>query len=332
MISTRRSWKSPKTEEQNSGVRNQKSEVGNRRSRFRLLASGFCLLSFLIVASTATPQEAAPQQFQQNFSIRGRINGTIIVLGWPADAANIQKLADMVIAEAQKTYDALDASNPSSEVARINAAAGTGKQKASWQVVDAYKAAKKVAEWSRGAFDVVVVGGDYKSIGIDDKENTVELKKSGMETRFDPIMEGILADYMITLINQANMRNAMVRAGNVFRGSGMSTHGPWAIQVQEDSASYARHALNITVSDKGVATISATDFRSKPLIDYRSKTAVAPPEKGATIMMGEAALAQGVAYAVFVVGPKDGMDLLAKAGARGLIVDLQGKFLRTAGF
>lgn len=235
----------------------------------------------------------------------------------------------MVVAEAERTYNLLDAANPASEVAKLNASGG--KQKVSWQVADAYKAARKVASLSGGAFDVVVVGGDYNSIDVDEKNDTVELKKGGMETRFDPIIEGILADYIITLIGQANMKNAMVRVGNVFRGSGTSLHGPWAIQVQEDSTSYARHALNITVSNTGVATISATDFKSKPLIDYRSKNAVTPSSKGATVMMNEAALAQGIAYAVFVVGPKDGMDLLSKAGARGLIVDAEGKFLRTQG-
>ena len=271
------------------------------------------------------------QQFQQSFSIKGRVSGTIIILGMTSDAANIQKLADMIISEAERVYDLLDASNPSSEVAKLNAGGRNGKQKVSWQVADAFKAAKKAAQLSHGAFDVITVGGNYDAISVSDKDETVEFKKAGMEARFDSIIEGVIADYMITLINQANMKNAMVRAGNVFRGSGQSLRGPWAIQVQEDSSAYARHALNLTVSNTGIATISATDFRSKPLIDYRSKNAVTPAGKGATVIMNEAALAQGLAYGVFVVGPEDGMNLLSKSGGRGLIVDAQGKFLKTPG-
>jgi thiamine biosynthesis lipoprotein ApbE len=289
------------------------------------------LLSLSTVSFPLIAQDYGTQQFQQSFSIRGRVNGAIIILGMSSDTANLQKLADMVIAEAERTYDLLDASNPSSEVAKLNASGGNGKMKVSWQVADAFKAAKKVGQWSKGAFDVISVGGDYNQINVDDKEDTVEFKKAGMEARLDPIIEGFLADYMIGLINQANMQNAMVRVGNVFRGSGQSAHGPWSIQVQEDSSAYARHALNLTVSNTGIATISATDFRSKPLIDYRSKNSITPQGKGATIIMNEAALAQGLAYAVFVLGPSEGMNLLTKTGGRGLIVDAQGKFLRTPG-
>lgn len=329
MISTRRSWKNLKIDGEKQRGKDAKTQ--RIKHLFFLCFFASLLLCFSTIGSPVNAQESGVQQFQQNFSIRGRIGGTIIILGLPSDAANIQKLADMVISEAERTYDLLDASNPSSEVAKLNASGGSGRQKVSWQVADAFKAAKKVAKWSGGAFDVVAVGGDYKSISVDDKDDTVEFKKSGMEARLDAIMEGFLADYMVTLINQANMKNAMVRAGNVFRGIGVSTRGPWTIQVQEDSSAYARHALNLTVSNTGVATISAIDFRSKPLIDYRSKNTVVPAGKGATIIMNEAALAEGLAYAVFVVGPQEGMNLLSKAGGRGLIVDAQGKFLKTPG-
>jgi len=256
----------------------------------------------------------------------------MIIIGWPADAANIQKLADLVVAEAEKVYDLLDAANPASEVARLNANSGKGKMQVSWPVSDAFKKAKKISEWTKGAFDIVVLNGDHKSYSVDEKASTVDLKNSGMEVRFDPVMEGYLADYMITLIYAAKMQNAMVRAGNVFRGIGRSLYGPWSIQVQEDSSAYARHALDLTLSNTGIATISAAEFRGRPLIDYRSKKAVSPACKGATIIMDEAALAQGVAYGVFVMGPADGMSMLNRIGkARGLIVDMQGKFMRTPG-
>jgi thiamine biosynthesis lipoprotein len=300
-----------------------------------ILVLASLLLCFLIIASTSFAQEspsAAPKQFQQNFSIKGRINGSILIVGWPADAASIQKLADMTIAEAERTYDLLDAANPASDMAKLNAGSGKGKIQVSWQTVEAFKAAQKVAQWSKGAFDVVVLNGDYRALSIDEKASTIELKNEGMEVRLDPIIDGYLADYMITLINAAKMQNAMVRVGNVFRGIGESPYGPWRIQVQEDSAAYARHALNLTVSNTGIATISATEFRAKPLMDYRSKKTMAPTCKGATIVTSDGALALGLAYAVFVLGPDDGMKLLNNIGkVRGLIVDSQGKFLKTQG-
>lgn len=329
MTSTERKRKKQKIK----GEKQRGKEAKRQRIKqlFFLCFFASLLLCFSTIGSPVIAQESGAKQFQQNFSIRGGINGTLIIVGLSSDAANIQKLADMVIAEAQRTYDLLDASNPSSEVSMLNSGAGQGKKKVSWQVADAFAAAKKAAQWSKGAFDIVTVGGDYNSINVNEKDSTVELKKAGMEVRFDSIVNGYLADYMVGLVYQANMQNTMVRVGNVFRGLGNSLYGPWKIQVQEDSTAYARHALDVTVTNTGIATISATDFHSKPLIDYRSKNPVTPKSKGATIVMNEAALAQGIAYAVFVVGPEDGMNLLAKSGGRGLIVDAQGKFLKTPG-
>lgn len=289
-----------------------------------------CFFASCLFASSLFAQEA--KQFQQKFNLKNGTSGVIVIIGWPADAKNIEKLGETVIDETNRTYDLLDSNNPASDVSKLNVNAGKGPVKVGWQVVDAFKAAGQVAGWTKGAFDVVAAGGDYRDISIDGNASTVELKKPGMQARFDPIMDGYLADYMINLIYTAKMQNAMVKVGNVFRGVGQSLYGPWKIQVQEDSSAYARHALNLTVSNTGIATISATQFRGVPLIDFRSKQAVQPQIKGATIIMKDAALAQGIAYAVFVMGPGDGINFLNKFGkARGLIVDAQGKFLKTAG-
>lgn len=289
-----------------------------------------CFLTSCLFASPLFAQE--PKQFQQKFNFRNGTSGVIVIIGWPADAKSIEKLAETVIDETNRTLDLLDANNPSGDVAKLNNNAGKGPLKVAWQVVNAFKAAGQVAGWTKGAFDVVVSGGDYRDISIDGNASTVELKKPGMRVSFNPILDGYLADYMINLIYTAKMGNAMVKVGNVFRGVGHSLYGPWKIQVQEDSAAYARHALNLTVSNTGIATISATQFRSAPLIDFRSKQTIQPRLKGATIIMKDAALAQGIAYAVFVMGPGDGINFLNKFGkARGLIVDAQGKFLKTAG-
>lgn len=275
----------------------------------------------------------SPKQFQRKFSIGNRINGAIVTLGWPSDKKDIEKLADIVISEAERTYNLLNANNPQSEVYRLNANAGRESPIAvSWQTIDALKKARQVAKWTKGAFDVVSNNGNYNDIEINDKASTVKLKKSGMRLDFTPIIDGFLADYMISMIYRANVHNAMVKVGNVFRGVGHGLNGPWKIQVQEDSAAYARHALNLTVSNTGIATISATQFRYQPLVDFRSKKNINPSCKGATIVMKDAASAQGIAYAVFVMGPKEGFKFLNKfPRARGLIVDANGQFLKTSG-
>jgi thiamine biosynthesis lipoprotein len=262
----------------------------------------------------------------------GRSPAVILIVGWQKDEASVNRLMDAVSQRAAETFARLDWMNPASDVSRINASAGTSAVRVSSDVAEAFKEAKKISGWTKGAFDITYAGaGSYKDIKVGG--NSVELKKSGMQARFDPLMNGFLAEYMIRLIHTAGMQNAMVKVGNVFRGMGSGVSGPWKIQVQDDEGTYAHHALNLVVSNAGIATSSASQYRGTPLIDPKSKKAIAPTSKGNTIVMKNAAEAQGVSYAVFVLGPKKGYEMITKLGnARGLIVDNAGKFIRTPGF
>jgi thiamine biosynthesis lipoprotein ApbE len=150
-----------------------------------------------------------------------------------------------------------------------------------------------------------------------------------MRVDFAPIIEGFLADYIIKLVYTAGMRNALVRVGGVFRGVGQAPNGPWMIEVQENFASAVQHALKLTVVNTGIASISSQKHWERKIWDYRSKSKGKPKCKGVVIVMNEAAFAQGVAHAVYTLGPQEGIKFLDKFGkARGLIVDAQGQFLR----
>lgn len=274
----------------------------------------------------------APKQFQQKFSLGKDLKGTIVIVGLSDDAANIQLLFDAVVREAKDLYSRLDVSNREGEVSRINNNAGGWAIKVSWPVLEAFKSARKISEWTGGVFDIVLSGGNYRSVIIDEDESTVKLDKMGMNIDFSPIIDGYVADYIVKLIYTAKMENALVKVGKVFRGVGQSLYGPWRIEVEEDFAAAVKHSLKLTVLNSGVATVSVTEFRGRPLVDYRSKEIVPLRCKGTAIVMSDAAFAQGIAYAVFVLGPTMGYDFLNNFGlARGLIVDSQGQFLKTAG-
>jgi thiamine biosynthesis lipoprotein ApbE len=101
--------------------------------------------------------------------------------------------------------------------------------------------------------------------------------------------------------------------------------------MQDDEGTFALHALNLSIANTGVAAISRSQFRASPPIDPRTKMKIEPTCKGVVVLMDDAALAQGLAGAAFVLGPVEGMKLIEKHG-KGVIVDNAGKFLRTPGF
>jgi len=258
---------------------------------------------------------------------------TIFLIGWRSDSKDVEKLLDLLYARAGEAFAKLDWQNPQSEVSRLNAQAGGGPMRVSPEVIAAFEAYLKVAKWSGGAFDAAYVGsGSYRDVKVNSGAQTVELTRPGMQIRFDMMMAGFLADLLIRYIHSSNMRNAMVKVGSVFRGMGQSMRGPWRIQVQDDAGTFARHAVNLTVFNNGVATVSASEYRGAPPIDPRSKSPISPLIKGVVVITREAALAQGLAQAAFILGAKKGMDMLTKVGTKALIVDMNGRFIRSPGF
>lgn len=294
----------------------------------------FILIIAMVLAlpGQASAQDPAIKQFQRQFTIGGKLPSVILLNGYTKDAAQVEKLIDLVISKANEIYSKLDAADPSSEVAKVNLKAGKGAEKVSDDVLAAFETAEKVSEWTRGAFDIAFAGeGSWRDVNVNKSAQTVEIKKAGAAVRFDPMINGFMSELVARYIYAAGMQNVMVKVGNVFRAIGQNLNGPWKIEVADDAGTFALRALNLPVINSGVATVSASQFRASPPIDPRSKKQVGATCKGVVVMMNDAAMADALANGIFILGPEEGMKVLSKT-ARGLIVDNSGKFLRSPGF
>lgn len=310
--------------------------TSRKKNRKKTTISNFSLLILALFYGIIYPISARAQgveEYQRHATIGASVPVSIIILGYSHDKTQINQLMDVVLSKANQAYYNLDWKNSQSEVARVNASAGTTPVTVSPEVFAAFQAAKKISEWSGGAFDITYYkgSGSYKDMKLNDSSKSVQLRGKGMEVRFDDLAQGLIADVMIRYIYHANMHNAMVKAGGVFRGLGQGMHGPWKITMEEESGAFARHALNLIVNNTGIAAISASEFRGVAMIDPRSKAPTYVQCKGVVVVMNDAALAQGIARAAFVLGPEKGMELLSKY-AKGVIVDNNGKFIRSPGF
>lgn len=295
-----------------------------------------CIIIMLIASATALNHAHAQEvkQYQRQFTVGNRLQATILVIGWKRDSADIEKLFDVVAANANISYSRLNWQDPSSEVFAINANAGKGPVSVSPEVLLIFEAAEDISGSTGGAFDITYAGpGTYRDVKIKKGPSSVEIRKEGVQVRLDHIMDGYLADLIIDNLYAANMRNAIVRVENVFRAMGQGLGGPWKIQIADDEGTYAHHSMDIAIARTGIATVSANQYRDQRPIDPRTREAIAPACRGVTVAMREAAKAQGVAHAIFILGPDDGYRLISKLGnAKGVIVDDAGNFIRSPGF
>ncbi|MFH0799406.1 MAG: FAD:protein FMN transferase [Pseudomonadota bacterium] len=305
---------------------------GRNRSKRRGISSLALLLSicaFMFPASALA--QAGFRQYDRQFVIGGRLPAAIILVGLAQDSVNVGKLLDIVAGKAGESFSRLDPQNPAGDVAKVEAKAGQGGVQVSDDVFAAFETAAQVSDWTKGAFDIAYAGeGNWHDIKISKGSSTVELKRSGMKIRFDPMIDGFMAELIARYLYTANIQNAIVKVGNVFRGIGSSLAGPWKIQVQDDAGTFARHALNLTIENIGAATVSASQFRSG-VPDPRSKRDIQTPCRGVMMLANDAAIAEALASAIFIMNPDEGMKVLTKYG-KGLIVDNNGKFMRSPGF
>lgn len=296
--------------------------------------SSLAIFSLLILclAQPLFAQGNAVKQFERRFSIGGKIPGVLIIVGWSNDTSEIAKLADIIIAKVSETHARLDWQNPSGDVAKLNAASGSGPVTVSDDVLSAFEAARKLSEWTDGAFDIAYAGnGTWKNIKIKKGESTVELKKKDMSVRFDPMISGYLAEMMARYITAGGMNNALIKIGESFRGVGNSLSGPWRITIQDSSGALASHGLELAIGNTGVATVSSTQFKDQRITDPRTKKEITAPCKGAVVLSNDATFAAGIANAAFILGPVEGPNLISKFG-KGIVIDNEGKFQRSAGF
>lgn len=288
-------------------------------------ASAIVLAVIMFAGVSSAYAEDTPREFQQVFSIGGRISAAAIIVGWPRDEANIKKLVDIAAGHANEALLTIDA-----DIRRINEASPRTAVAIGWQTAEYLSKAQEVARWTDT--DILAAAPSRnaaKALSLDAKARTATRTSPDVAVAGSAIIEGYLADLMIRYINAGGMNNALVRVGNVFHGLGQSLHGPWKIQVQEDSTAYAKHSLNLTVSNIGIATVSATQLPGNTIYDPRSGEMIRAGCKGATVAMPEAAHAQGIAHAVMIAGPDKGMKILnGVSSASGLIIDAKGTFLR----
>jgi thiamine biosynthesis lipoprotein len=250
----------------------------------------------------------------------------------------------------------------SSDVTRINRAAGKEWVKVSPETMEVIKKAQEISELSEGGFDITVgplselwrrarekkippsvedVKGkldlvNYKKLGID-SEGKVLLKKKGMAMDLGGIAKGYAVDRAFDLLVSLGYKNMIVNAGGDLRAGGLKNNQPWSIGIQHPRDS-KKILARISVSDTAVAT--SGDYEKFFLDQGKRYHHIFNPKDGfptngyqsVTILCKDGMTADALATAVFVLGPEKGYPLCQKLeGVNCLMVDKEGKIIFSPG-
>jgi thiamine biosynthesis lipoprotein len=291
------------------------------------------------------------------------IMGTEVTITVTAPSTDAGEAAiDAGMAELRRLDAMMSLYKDTSEITKVNVAAGKGPVKVSPEMIEVVKHAAEISRLSGGVFDVTIgplvvlwqmrlkegkVPTDaeiakikplvnYRNISIDKKASTIFLKKPGMIMDFGG-MKGYMADRVADLFRKRGITNAIIAvAGDIWVLGHREDGSPWRIGVQHPR----EHDKTLTVlelSDKYISTSGDYErfvIREKKRYHHIIDPRTGKPSKGVisvTLVGDRGAIIDPLSKVPFILGPEDGMKFVRKFGAEAIIVDEQGKVFMTDG-
>ena len=142
----------------------------------------------------------------------------------------------------------------------------------------------------------------------------------GKKVNLGGIAKGFIVDEGIKILKESGVKNALINAGGDMYCMGEGAQGGWKIGIRspEDSR---KIIARFRVRDKGVAT-SGEYERHSHIIDPRTGLPVEKILRSVTVVAGDCMTADGLATALYVLGPKEGLSLIESIDdAECVIVD-----------
>jgi thiamine biosynthesis lipoprotein len=280
----------------------------------------------------------------------------IILMGDDEGSAN--KAALQAFQEMKRIETLMSPWIDSSDVTRINRSAGKEWVKVSPETMEVIKKAKEISELSEGGFDITVaplvelwreagerktppsmkdVKGkldlvNFRKIGIDPK-GKVFLEKEGMAIDLGGIAKGHAVDKAFNVLRSLGYNNLIVNAGGDLRVGGTKNNQPWSIGIQNPREPQ-NILTRIPLSDVAVAT--SGDYQKFFIYQDKKYHHIFNPKNGfstegcqsVTIVTKDCTTADGLATAIFVLGPQKGYALCQKLdGVDCLIAYEEGKII-----
>ena len=237
-------------------------------------------LAFLVACDAraeapAPPPEraAAPVAKDQKFVFSNTAMGTMVsVFFWASDEAKARAAADSVFAEMKRLDAVMTTWTETSEVSRINLAAGKKPVAVSEETFAVIARAQDVAKRTNGIFDITVgsfkglwkfdqdmdgtlpspaevkkrlANVGYKHLVLNAKAKTVFINKAGVSITLGGIAKGYAVDKCAGLLKKQGFTNFMIQAGGDMYVAGSKAGVPWVVAIRDPRGPADSHFANV---------------------------------------------------------------------------------------
>jgi FAD:protein FMN transferase len=282
---------------------------------------------------------------------------------WTADERNALAAFEHVFDDFDYLDRALSVWHETSEVSRLNAAAGKAPVTIKPEVLEVLQVAQQVGRWTNGKFDITfgALSGlwkfdhdqdnkvpdrrdvaarlplvAYEALALDPARGTAFLPRAGMRVHLGGIGKGFAVDRAAAMLRSHGINDFLVQAGGDLYAAGRHGERPWRAAIRDP-----RGDGNIAAMDLAESTFSTSgDYERFFIQDGRRYHHILDPDTGepaqgtrsVTIVATRAVIADGLSTGVFVMGPDAGMALIEQLpDVEGVIVTETGEVRVSSG-
>jgi thiamine biosynthesis lipoprotein len=252
---------------------------------------------------------------------------------------------------------------PSSELSKVNAAAGKSAVKVSLETMAVVRKSLQIAEMTEGAFNIAIGPAvdawnisaeprlptseelaalkpfvDLQYVHTDAWERTIYLQKPGMRIDVGGIGKGYAADQAVTVMKQAGAVAGVVALSGDIKTFGRLPNGaafPVGIRHPRKEGEIV---AQIELQDEAISTAGDYErFFDKDGIRYHHilDPQTLQPARGCqsvSVIAKEGVWADGLDTGIFVLGAERGMELVEQLeDVEAIIVDAEGRVLISSG-
>jgi len=344
------------------------------RATSMMLSAAVPLLGALLLQLAPEPAAGAARAFARKYPVMGT---DVTFTAWTADVPRAERAFAAAYAEIRRIEvlmtDWERPGQPASDVVRINKAAGESAVEVSDETLAVIEKSLEMSRLSHGAFDITYAAMrgiwhfdedmekkippadeierrrkliNWRDVVVDHRARTVKLRRAGMRLGLGGIAKGYAVDRCSGVLRAEGLTDFMVQAGGDLYVAGSKGPNPWKVGVRDPRGGPDSIIAAMHIRDHAFST--AGDYERGFVLNGRRYHHIIDPKtgypatasRGVTIFAPNAFLADSLDDAVFILGPKKGLELVASLpDCAAFIVDaknqvwmsksLEGKLVRT---